>query len=623
MLEVTSAAAPIVAAASASSIVTIVVLAIVASWTADRLRIPSIVVLLATGVVIGPVLGLIDPNELLGDLLTPLVALGVGIILFEGGLDLRLRELDDHPRVVWLLVSVGVAVTWVAGAASAVAFLDMKPGIAVVLGAILVVSGPTVIAPILRTIRPERSVASILKWESVAIDPIGAGIAVIAFEFVLADVSQTAGWVVGEVALFVCVGLVAGGLMAVPVAWLIERHLVTEQLVPLVGIAGALVAFAVADSISAESGLLATTVLGFILANRSSLRSEPIARFSKVVQTLLVGVLFIVLSARLSRDQLDSIPVETLALVLVLVLVARPVAVALATWRSDLSVRQRALIAAMAPRGIVAAAVASIFGLELEAAGVAGAEQLAPVAFAVVVATVLLYGLAAGPLARRLDLADKARSGVLIAGAGPVELEIARSLEALGVHVVLASSNRHNERKARLAGHATYYGSLAAHEEVPDEIDMAGIGSLLAMTDNDSTNSLIARNHLAGFGAANTFQIAPDPSDSHEAREDAVAPGGRILFDATMTYERFAETIADGNEIRQTTLSDVFTSAQMRDRLGNDGCILFVKSGDTLDVVADDDRGDVLDRITSGDTVVWIAPVGDLAGASSTTESAT
>lgn len=581
----------------------VVVLAVGATWLAARLKIPSIVLLLAFGVAAGAGLGLLDPDELAGELLIPFVSMAVGLILFEGGLSLRLHEIKGNHRALILLVTVGVAATWGLGALASAYFLDAPTPIAVLLGAILVVSGPTVIAPILRTVRPSRTVASVLKWESIVIDPVGALLAVVVADVILvADLSSVG--IAREAARFIFIGVVAGVMVSLPTSVAIRRHVIPERLVPLVGVSAALIAFAVADTFAKESGLLATTVLGLALANNRRLRTEPIIRFSEVVQTLLVGVLFILLSARLTTDDLELISIGVVGVILVLGLVARPLAVAVSSVRSNLSIQERVFLSGVAPRGIVAAGVASVFALELGEAGVDGSELLTPITFAVIVATVLLYGFGAGPLARRLGLAEKSSQGVLIVGAGPVEQKIGEALTDLGFPIVFASTNRGEESRLRLQGYQTYYGNVIEHE-IPADLDLAGIGRVLALTPNDEVNTLAARRLTEVFGAGGAYQLCA--TSLGPGIDNTVADiGGRKLFDESLTYSALLEAFTGGATIRRTTLGDLFSAEDLRNEAGASVYTLFLVRGQQL-IVAEAGQKSLLDQARSGDSVLWLA----------------
>lgn len=581
----------------------IVILAVVAAYIAARLNIPSIVALLATGVIVGPGLRILDPDALAGELITPFVSLAVGLILFEGGLSLRLHEARRNPRILWLLVTVGAVFTWILGSVAVSFFLDVPRSIAVLLGAILIVSGPTVIGPILHSVRPTKTVTTILKWESIVIDPIGAMLAALTFEIILLGSDRGPGQLIVGGLIFVAAGVGAGLVVALPTGFVIRRHLVPERLVPLVGMSSSLLAFAAANAMAPESGLLATPVLGFALANTSKLRTEPLVEFSEILQTLLVGVLFIILSARLTREQLATVSWGVVGVVVVLVLIARPLSVALATWRSDLARNERVFLAAVAPRGIVAAAVASVFALELEHAGVAGAEILTPVTFAVIVATVIIYGFGAAPIAHRLGLAQKSSQGVLILGAGQVEEEVGRALAEVEIPVLFATTNHRDEAGLRQQGFRTHYGNLIGHE-LPWDLDLSGIGRLLALTPNDEVNTLATRRFARLFGAAEIYQLASEKSGP--GLDGNVADiGGRQLFDAHLTYAELSNRLHRGLQIRQTGLSEQFTALDLESRLGDGGRVLFVVRGDNL-IISTESGQDPLKRARAGDTVLWI-----------------
>ncbi len=582
----------------------LVVAAVMASWLADVFRVPSILLLLAVGVIVGPVLGLLDPEAMFGDLFAPAVSVAVAIVLFEGGLSLRFREIAGSERILWSLVTVGVLVTWVLGALAAWAFTDLGLAAAILLGSILVVSGPTVIGPVLQIVRPNRRVSSILKWESIFIDPVGAMLAVITFNVVVAGQRATGpGAVALDVAIFVAVGVVSGALAAVATAFALRRHWVPTHLVSPVGLAAALGAFILAEFFFHEAGLLATTVVGLMLSNDTRIRTDEIVQFSEVLRVLLIGMLFIVLSAHLTRAQLLSIGWGAVGVFAVLVLVARPLAVWLSTRGSDLDRRERMLIAGVAPRGIVAASIASVFGLQLEAAGVPGAALLTPLAFGVIVASVILYGLGAGPLARRLGLASRTQEGTLVLGAGTVERAIAGALSDAGLDVVVATVNRNDERRARAAGLNTFYGNVL-DEHVDLQLEMSGMGRLLALTPNDEVNTLAARRLSGIFEHSRTYQLAPARSPAG-VEGGAADLGGRILFDPELDYAELDSRLRAG-AIQSTHADQDFDERAFRQQHGEDATALCVVREGRLLVGAVDSPDPLIERVEAGDQLIWL-----------------
>jgi NhaP-type Na+/H+ or K+/H+ antiporter len=384
----------------------IVVVGITAQWLAWRLKLPAIFLLILFGIVSGPVLHLITPDRLFGNLLFPLTSLAVALILFEGGLSLRIDDLKQAGAAVRGLICVGAVVTWLAGALAGGLLLGLDLPVALLLGAILVVTGPTVIVPLLRQVPLTSKLAAILRWEGILIDPLGAMLAVLVFEASFADGMHEA----LKIALLgagktIFLGVVIGLLGAGLVVFLIKRYYIPDYLQIPVTLTVIVSVFATANLLQAESGLLAATILGIGLANQKMVDVRHIIIFYENLRVILLSSLFAVLAARLSLNDLDyMLSWNSLAFLGLLIFVVRPGAVALGTIRAGLSRRERIFLGFVAPRGIVAASVSSIFALQLRAVGVMQAERLEPLTFLVIIGTVTVYGLSAAPLARRLEV---------------------------------------------------------------------------------------------------------------------------------------------------------------------------------------------------------------------------
>ena len=389
-----------------------------AQWLAWRAQVPSIIALLVTGLLLGPVTGVVDPDDLLGVALFPLVSLAVAVILFEGGLDLPPRELRHTGTIVRRLVTVGALATFLVAWAGARAVFDLDDKSAVVLAAVLVVTGPTVVGPLLRFVRPAGRVGPILRAESVLIDPIGATAALLAFEVVIVDAPDEAIIkLVGTLALTLIAGIGIGLAAAVVLDVALQRFLVPDQLAVPVTFAFVVGSFVLSNEVQEEAGLLAVTVLGIYLARRESSTIRSVLEFSESLRTLLISALFILLAARIDGDALSDVVLPSLAFLAVLVFIARPLTVVLSTVRTSTTWRERIFLMTMAPRGIVAAAVSAIFAIRLEEEGVEGASKIVPIVFLVIIGTIVVYGFLAGPVARRLGLAEAQANGILIAGA--------------------------------------------------------------------------------------------------------------------------------------------------------------------------------------------------------------
>lgn len=554
----------------------ILALGIGGQWIAWRFGLPSILVLLVFGFVAGPTTGYLVPDELFGDLLPPVVSLAVAVILFEGGLNLRLVELRRVGRVVLGLITVGIAVTWAIAAAAAWALLGFSPGVAVLFGAVLVISGPTVILPILRHVRPTGRVAAAVKWEGIVNDPIGAVLAVLVFEAILPggphDAASHAAW--GVARTLVC-GLAGGFVGAALLVLLLRYYLVPDYLQSLIALMVAVALYTGANQVQDECGLLAVTVMGIVLASQRVVDIKHIIEFKENLGVLFVSLLFVVLAARVDVGELKQLDWRSAVFVLVLVLAARPAAVWASTAGTDFHWRERTFLAWMAPRGVVAVAVISVFAGRLAAEDVADAGRMVPMMFLVVACTVATYGLSAGPLARGLGLAEASPQGVLLVGAHSWARAIAKVLQEEGFRVFLVDNNYRNIAAARMAGLPTHYGNVVS-ESTLDEVNLHGIGRILALTSNDEANALAALHFAQVFERAGLYQLQPE-KDARGGRERD-APGhlrGRFLFAEGATYTELSRRFAAGAQVRRTQLTEEFSFAAFRERHGDAAIPLF------------------------------------------------
>ncbi len=555
----------------------IIVLGIGAQWLAGRLRLPSILLLLLLGFVAGPVTGLVKPDQLLGDLLFPVISLSVAIILFEGGLSLRLSELPNLSNVIFRLISIGALVTWLISALAAHYIVQLDWALSVLLGAILVVTGPTVVGPLLRQIRPKGNTGTVLKWEGILIDPVGAVLAVLIFEAILdGQFNQAPGMIGIGVLQTLAIGLVLGAVAAGLIIFLFRRYWVPDHLHNGMTLLMIAIAFVGSNMLHPEAGLLTVTVMGVVLANQRLVPIKHIIEFKENLQVLLIGTLFILLASRLQPGDIAAIRWEALVFVAILVFLARPLSVLLSTWRSDLNMKERIFLSWMAPRGIVAASVASVFAFELAEAGHAGAEQLVSLTFLVIVVTVSLYGLTAGYLARWLDLAERNPQGVLIVGAHDLARSIAASLQAHGFSTALVDTDRVKIQAAQAMGLTAYHGD-ALSEKLLDDIDLTGIGRILAMTSNNEVNSLVALRFQEVFGRAETYQLLAGGFDE-EQENIPHHLRGRYLFGAEITYARLQAELKKAAMIQATELNENFDYLTLQSLYDNQAIPLFLKS---------------------------------------------
>lgn len=556
------------------NIALIVVLGIGAQWMAWRFRLPSILLLLLVGFLAGPVLGLVDPQSLRGDWLFAFVSLSIGIILFEGGLSLRLSELREVGTTVLALTTVGALLTWGLGAAGLHYIVGFNRSLSVLIGAILVVTGPTVIVPLLRHVQPRGRVGTIAKWEGITIDPVGAILAVLVLEtlLLLNDPQHTgagAGTVMEHVLvglgleIFVSIGVsVAATMGLVFVLW---RRLVPDFLRNAVTLMVVVGAFVVANVLQHEAGLLTTTLMGIALANQPFVSVQRIVEFKENLQVLLIGSLFVLLSARLELSALSYLNRDVLLFLGLLVGLVRPLAVFVSSIGSGLGWKEKAFLSWLAPRGVVAAAVASLFAFQLRPVFPGAVDGMVPVVFAVIVGTVAIYGLTAAPLAQWLSLADPNPNGVLFVGAAPWVRSIAQRVQNLGVPVALLDNNALHVRQARedgLEAHAVDVLSEAAL----DDTDLYGYGRLLIALPNDEVASLAALHFSDVFDSTNIYQLAAGPESRGE--QTGTMPRhlrGRPLFGENTNYQSLASQMERGSTVLRLKLGEAFANQEAQE----------------------------------------------------------
>jgi NhaP-type Na+/H+ or K+/H+ antiporter len=522
-----------------------------AQWIAWRTQIPSIIALLLAGLLLGPVTGVIDPDELLGGNLFPLVSLSVALILFEGGLDLPPRELRNTGIVVRRLITVGAVISFLIGWYASREIFGISNQAAIVLGAVLVVTGPTVVGPLLRFVRPAGTTGPILRAEGVLIDPIGATAALLAFEIVLLDgANEAIIKVAGILALTIVAGAGIGLVAAIVLDEALRRFLIPDQLIVPVTFAFVVATFVAANEVQEESGLLTVTVLGMYLARRDTSTVRHVLEFSESLRTLLISALFILLAARIEADALRDVLLPALGFLAVLVLIARPLTVLVSTVRTSLTWRERVFLMAMAPRGIVAAAVSAIFAIRMEAEGIADADKIVPIVFLVIIGTIVVYGFFSGPAARLLGLAEAQATGVLIAGAHATSRGIALQLKEHGIKSLLVDTDPYNVTRSISSGLAARRLNVLA-EDAAHNLDLRGIGRLMAFTSNDEVNALATARFAREFGRREVFQLSPGKRRSGETGVPSEYLGRQIGIDG-VTYSTIDDRARQGWKARST-----------------------------------------------------------------------
>ncbi len=490
----------------------IIVFGIFVQWISWYFKLPSILLLLIFGLLAGPITGLLRPDEFFGDLLFPFVSIAVAIILFEGGLSLKISELKPVFAIVRNLITIGTVITWSLSTAAAYYFINLPFMYSLLLGAILVVTGPTVIMPLLRLVKPKGQINSILKWEGIVNDPIGAILALLAFDIIIAAGVAEATYTAILIAIktFILSSLI-GVFGAYILVYLIKKDFIPDYLQNPATLATLVLVFASSNLIQSESGLFAVTLMGIYLANQKQILIEHIIEFKENLGVLLLSSLFIVLAARLKISDLEVINIGTIQFIIVLVIIIRPATIFFSTIGSNLTWKEKLYLAWMAPRGIVAAAVASIFSLELAIYGYEGADVLVPIMFIVIIATILIYGLSAIPLAKLLKLSDPDPQGILIAGINNVGMQIYNILKEHKIRVLFVDNSWDKVTIARQQGYDTCFGSIVSEKTI-EQLNLQGIGKFIGFTPNKGINSFATIYFTKIFGNSSVFQINTTPN---------------------------------------------------------------------------------------------------------------
>ena len=535
-------------------------LGIGAQWVAWRTGKPAIALMLVAGVLAGPVLHLIDPVRDLGELREPVVKLAVAVILFEGGLSLNFRELRQAGPAVLRLIAIGVPLGWALGAAAAHYGAGLPLGLSALFGGILVVTGPTVIGPLLRTLSVPARVRDTLKWEGIVNDPIGALLAVAIYAYLTYGGAQRdVVAIVGEVGGATLVAAAIGVALGYALTGAFRRGAVPEYLkAPLVLVA-VIAGFVAADLVKHETGLITVTVMGMVMANRPTQSSAALKHFKEDLAVLLISGVFIILSATLDWQVIAGFKLRFVLFVALLLFVVRPVTVLVSLLWSSVPWRERLFVAWIAPRGIVAIAVTGLFALRLGALGFHDADALVPLVFGVVIATILAHGFSAKWLARRLGVDPGVDDAVLLVGANGFTVALGEALAAAGLTVTVADTAKFALRAATKRSLATYRGDVL-DEMVQHNLDLHRFQQIVAATDNDAYNALVCADLRPELGAERLAQTGHD--EEHRSR-------GRVLIEGAPTVDELQARVAAGWTFSRTKLSEKFDDddhrAQMPD----------------------------------------------------------
>ncbi|RBW63191.1 cell shape-determining protein [Tenacibaculum sp. E3R01] len=543
----------------------IIILGILAQWVAWKFKIPAILPLILIGLIVGPIAAQffnedgskwIEPvwngekGLFPGDGLYYFVSLAISIILFEGGLTLRRGEIKNIGPVISKLITLGSAITFFGAGITAHYIFNLNWKLSFLFSGLIIVTGPTVITPILRNIPLKKDVSAVLKWEGILIDPIGALVAVLVFEFI--SVGGGAGFTLTALLEFLKIllfGTTFGFTFAHALIFIIDKKWVPHYLLNVVSLSTVLLVFVESELFAHESGLLAVVVMGMVLGNSKLKDLKEILYFKESLSVLLISILFILLAANMDYKELMLLyEWKTLLLFALIVFIIRPLAVFLSTHKSNLKTNEKLFISWVGPRGIVAAGIASLFGSKLMKQGVDGAEYITPLVFMVVLGTVLLNATTARLFAKLVGVFLKRSNAIMIIGASEVARLIAKYLQENDRRVVIIDSNRDNIEKANNEGLESYEINVYDNE-LTDNIELNDVGYMIAMTGSDSINEYAMSNFSSIFGEQGSYRLANSKEVNTKEYEDE-----EKLFTKEDDYFSLLETIREFPEVHETLI---------------------------------------------------------------------
>lgn len=566
------------------------IIAIVCQWLSWWVKLPAILFLLISGIIAGPLTGWLQPDRLFGDLLFPIVSLGVAIILFEGSLTLKIYEIRGLEVVVRRFVTSGLVSTWLIVTVATHYLINLSWQLAFVFGAVMVVTGPTVIVPLLRTVRPNARIANILRWEGIIIDPLGALLAVLVYEFIVSERATNALghslFIFGQVVVTgIVIGIISGYLFGL----VLRKHWLPDFLHNVAALTLVFGVFAFSNYIQHESGLLTVTVMGMWLANMKAVHTEDILHFKESLSVLMISGLFIILAARVVFSDIAQLGWSAAGVFLAMQFIARPLKVITATWKSPLTWREKVLLSWIAPRGIVAAAVISLFSIQLVNQQFAGAHLLVPLAFIMIIGTVVLQSATAGPLARMLKVAEPEPKGFLIIGANALARAVSKVLIDQGYRALLTDSSWDNIASARMEGMQCYYGNPVS-EHADRHLNLIGIGRMLGLSPQDELNALASVKYSRDFGRGAIYVLSSSAGGKVDSQHQiAQSHRGSVLFAKDATFAKLSSLMGQGAEVRCTRLSEDFDFEAYQNKYGKKAIKFFaIDARDRLHIFTTD-----------------------------------
>lgn len=569
-------------------IVLFLALGIFSQWLANRIKWPSIVVMSIVGLLVGPILGLANPEHTLGsEVFSPIVSLAVAIILFEGSSNLDFRELKGISKAVIRIITIGATIAWVLGAIALHKILGFPISIAIVMGGLLLITGPTVIQPLLKQAKVRNSVDTVLRWESIILDPLGPILALAAF-YVYQIIGQGFGFQLLFIFIFkmLIVAFIGFGASFF-FNWLIQRDVIPQNLMPSIQLVFILLVFSICDQILDESGLLAVTIFGLMMARykRHDLIYKESDHFIENMSSILVSTVFILITSSLTPSVLMNVLSWKLVIFsLVMIVLVRPIAVLLSTIGTEITKKERALVAMMAPRGIVVLTVAQFFGGLFLNDNIKMASYITPVTFGLVFITVVIYGFSFTPISKMLGLASTEPPGVILVGESEFSYHLGRQLQSHGIPVMVFNLFSNTSDKAEELGFEIFKGNLLSSSDRM-YADLIRYNKCLLMTKSFIFNSLAFNELVPEFGL-NNVNMMPVSFTDDQARNNLNGPlRNHILFDEKHSPRWFDNVITNQNivEVPASSYHDITDKDMIIYHINDDKEATFHRSTKSMD----------------------------------------
>lgn len=581
-------------------------LGIGSQWIAWRYRMPAIVIMSVTGLLAGPIFGLMNPEVDFGNLYSPIISVAVAIILFEGSLNLSFKELSGLGKPLFRIATIGAFLAWILGSLTAHYIAGLSWAVAFVIGGLFIVTGPTVIMPLLRQSKLKPRPAKILKWEGIIVDPIGALLAVFAFEIIAYITSTNPDGT--ALLMFFAASLFAaifGWACGKGIGWMFEVGHIPEFLKSPAVFIVVILCFTGADLIMHETGLLSVTAMGITLANMGIRSISDMRHFKENMSVLLISAIFIMLTASLKLETLLHIfSPNIIGYVVLMMFIVRPLSIFISTIGSGLTLNEKVLVGWIAPRGIVALTVSGYFASILTDAGYEDANIVTTLTFGLVFFTVVAHGFSIGPLAKKLNLSLEGRPGTLIVGSNPFTVELAKSLSKVKVPVIIVDSSWERLRKAREAGIPFYLGDMLS-EQTEYTLDTIPYEIIMTLTDDHAYNALVCTTFMPEYGRTNVFKVSPYNQIEKGSTDTVAKVGGRILFDMKFTMDDLNDKLNAGYVFRQTTITAQFNYKQYVHEKDNSTVFLYlIKPSGKIKFYSEEMRT----VPATGDTIISLTP---------------